>query len=71
MGSSATLAAACAVGMNRLYNLKLSDAELVEFAGIGEKASAGTIHYDNIAVFSIRRFVIVKTNLLQVVKMQP
>ena len=43
MGSSAASASACAVGINKLYNLKLSDAELVEFAGIGEKASAGTI----------------------------
>ena len=53
MGSSAASAAACAVGMNKLYNLKLSDAELVEFAGIGEKASAGTIHYDNVAASAL------------------
>jgi homoserine kinase len=71
MGSSAASAAACAVGMNKLYNLKLSDAELVEFAGIGEKASAGTIHYDNVAASALGGFVIVKTNPLQVVKMQP
>ena len=71
MGSSAASAAACAVGMNRLYNLKLTDAELVEFAGIGEKASAGTIHYDNVAASALGGFVIVKTKPLQVVKIQP
>ena len=71
MGSSAASAAACAVGMNKLYNLKLSDSELVEFAGIGEKASTGTIHYDNVAASALGGFVIVKTKPLQVVKMQP
>jgi len=71
MGSSAASAAACAVGMNKMYNLKLSDAELVEFAGIGEKASAGTIHYDNVAASVLGGFVIVKTNPLQVVKIEP
>ena len=71
MGSSAASAAACAVGMNKLYNLKLNDAELVEFAGIGEKASAGTIHYDNVAASALGGFVIVKTTPLKVVKIQP
>jgi len=71
MGSSAASAAACAVGMNKMYNLKLSDSELVEFAGIGEKASAGTIHYDNVAASALGGFVMVKTNPLQVVKIEP
>ena len=71
MGSSAASAAACAVGMNKLYNLKLSDAKLVEFAGIGEKASAGTVHYDNVAASALGGFVIVKTKPLRVVKIQP
>ena len=71
MGSSAASAAACAVGLNKLYNLKLTDAELVEFAGIGEKASAGTIHYDNVAASALGGFVIVKTKPLNVVKIQP
>ena len=71
MGSSAASASACAVGINKLYNLKLTDAELVEFSGIGEKASAGTIHYDNVAASALGGFVIVKTKPLQVVKMKP
>ena len=71
MGSSAASAAACAVGMNKMYNLKLSDSKLVEFAGIGEKASAGTIHYDNVAASALGGFVMVKTNPLQIVKIDP
>ena len=71
MGSSAASAAACAVGINKLYNLKLTNEELVEFAGIGEKASAGTIHYDNVAASALGGFVIVKTTPLKVVKIQP
>ena len=71
MGSSAASAAACAVGMNKMYNLKLSDSKLVEFAGIGEKASAGTIHYDNVAASALGGFVMVKTNPLQIVKIEP
>ena len=50
---------------------KLSDAELVEFAGVGEKASAGTIHYDNVAASALGGFVMVKTNPFQVVKIEP
>ena len=71
MGSSAASAAACAVGMNKMYNLKLSDSELVKFAGIGEKASAGTIHYDNVAASALGGFVMVKTDPLKVVKIEP
>ena len=71
MGSSAASAAACAVGMNKLYNLKLTDTELVELAGIGEKASAGTVHYDNVAASALGGFVIVKTKPLGDVKIQP
>tara|TARA_B100000029_G_C17432729_1_gene908489 strand:- start:37 stop:954 length:918 start_codon:yes stop_codon:yes gene_type:complete len=71
MGSSAASAAACAVGMNKMFNLKLSDAELVQFAGVGEKASAGTIHYDNVAASALGGFVMVKTNPFQVVKIEP
>ena len=51
--------------------MKLTDEELVEFAGIGEKASAGTIHYDNVAASALGGFVIVKTTPLKVVKIQP
>ena len=49
MGSSAASAAAAAVACNKLFNLNLDANTLVKFAGMGEKASAGSIHYDNVA----------------------
>ncbi|MGH1567613.1 MAG: homoserine kinase, partial [Nitrosopumilus sp.] len=49
MGSSAASAAATAVAFDKLFGLKLDGSALVEFAGSGEKASAGTVHYDNVA----------------------
>jgi len=70
MGSSAASAAACAVGINKLYNLKLSQNKLVSYAGIGEKASAGSIHYDNVAASILGGFVIVSLNPISVVKIE-
>ena len=71
MGSSAASAAGAAVAFDKLYGLKLDDNLLVEFAGIGEKASAGSIHYDNVAASVLGGFVIVKTNPLDVIKITP
>ena len=71
MGSSAASAAATAVAFNRLFGLKLDGNALVEFAGIGEQASAGTIHYDNVAASVLGGFVIVKTDPLDVIKIKP
>ena len=71
MGSSAASAAAAAVAFDKLYKLKLDENLLVEFAGIGEKASAGSIHYDNVAASVLGGFVIVKTNPLEIIKIEP
>lgn len=71
MGSSAASAAATAVAINKLFNLKLDPNSLVKFAGMGEKASAGTIHYDNVAASVLGGFVIVQTNPLNVIKIEP
>ena len=71
MGSSAASAAAAAVAFDKLYGLKLGDNSLVEFAGIGEKASAGSIHYDNVAASVLGGFVIVKTDPLDIIKIDP
>ena len=68
MGSSAASAAACAIGINKLYNLKLSQNELVSYAGIGEKASAGSIHYDNVAASILGGFIVVSSNPLNVIR---
>ena len=71
MGSSAASAAAAAVAFDRLFNLKLDENSLVEFAGSGEKASAGSVHYDNVAASVLGGFVIVKTNPLEVIRVEP
>jgi len=71
MGSSAASAAASAVAFDKLFGLKLNGNSLVEFAGSGEKASAGTVHYDNVAASVLGGFVIVKTNPLDVIRIDP
>ena len=71
MGSSAGSAAAAAVAFDKLFKIKLNSNELVEFAGFGEKASAGSIHYDNVAASVLGGFVIVKTNPLNVITIDP
>ncbi len=71
MGSSAASAAATVVAFDKLFGLKLGSNSLVEFAGSGEKASAGTVHYDNVAASVLGGFVIVKTNPLDVIRIEP
>lgn len=71
MGSSAASAAATAVAFDKLFRLKLDGNSLVEFAGSGEKASAGTVHYDNVAASVLGGFVIVRTNPLDVIRIDP
>ncbi len=71
MGSSAASAAGAAVAFNTLFNLNLKPDTLVQFAGMGERASAGSIHYDNVAASVIGGFVIVRTEPFQVVRIEP
>lgn len=71
MGSSAASAAATAVAFNRLFRLGLDDNTLVECAGVGERASAGSIHYDNVSASVLGGFVIVRTDPLNVIKVVP
>ena len=71
MGSSAASAAATAVALNKLFKLNLSHNSLVEYAGMGEKASAGSVHYDNVAASVLGGFVIIRTNPLDVIKIEP
>lgn len=68
MGSSAASAAAAAVAFDELYKLNLDKNSLVRFAGEGEKASAGSIHYDNVAASVLGGFVIVRTDPFDVIK---
>jgi homoserine kinase len=71
MGSSAASASAAAVAFNTLFDLDLDQNTLVKFAGIGEKASAGSIHYDNVSASVLGGFVIVRTDPLDVIKIDP
>ncbi len=71
MGSSAATAAATAVAVNKLFKLNLNPNSLVEFAGMGEQASAGSIHYDNVAASLMGGFVIVRKKPFDVIKIDP
>ena len=71
MGSSAASAAAATVAFDKLFGLRLEGNSLVEYAGYGEKASAGSVHYDNVAASVLGGFVIVKTDPLQVTRIDP
>lgn len=71
MGSSAASAAAAAVAFDALFALSLDKNTLVEFAGVGEKASAGSVHYDNVSASIFGGFVIVKTNPLDIISIEP
>ena len=70
MGSSAASAAAAAVAFDKLFHLNLDGNSLVRFAGTGEKASAGTIHYDNVAASVLGGFVIVRMDPLDVIRVK-
>lgn len=69
MGSSAASAAAAAVAYDELRGLGLDRDELVRYAGYGEQASAGSIHYDNVAAAVCGGFVAVRTGPLRVTGM--
>jgi len=71
MGSSAASAAAAAVAFDSLFNLRLDPNTLVQYAGIGEKASAGSVHYDNVAASVLGGFVIVRTNPFDIIRIEP
>jgi homoserine kinase len=71
MGSSAASAAAAAVAFDSLFNLRLDPNTLVQYAGMGERASAGTIHYDNVAASVLGGFVIVRTSPFDIIRISP
>ena len=62
LGSSAATAAAVTVGLDRLFSLKLSDAEKLKFAASGEVASAGISHADNVAGSLFGGFVVINSS---------
>jgi len=71
MGSSAASAAAAAIAFDALFGLGLDQNTLIKFAGMGERASAGVIHYDNVSASVMGGFVIVRTDPLDVIRIDP
>ena len=71
MGSSAASAAAAAIAFDALFGLDLDQNTLVKFAGMGERASAGSVHYDNVSASVLGGFVIVRTDPLNVIRIDP
>jgi homoserine kinase len=60
MGSSAASAAAAVLAIDTLLDLRIPKSDLVRFAAEGEKASAGSLHYDNVAASVLGGFVLVR-----------
>ena len=70
LGSSAASVAAVAYGMNRLFDLKLDERHLIQFAAKGEVATAGFEHADNVSAAICGNFVVIKSyNPLEIVKL--
>jgi homoserine kinase len=61
LGSSAASSAAATVAMDSLFDLRLSTQNLIQYAGVGEKAASGTAHYDNVAAAITGGFVMVSS----------
>ena len=63
MGRSAASAAACAIAIRELFDKHgIWHHRVLSFAGSGEKASAGTVHYDNVAASLFGGFVVVDSS---------
>ncbi|HTY74680.1 MAG TPA: homoserine kinase, partial [Candidatus Nanoarchaeia archaeon] len=71
LGSSAASAAAVAFGLNRMFDLKLSNEQLIRLAAKGEIASAGSEHADNVSATICGGFVILKSyNPIEIVNLK-
>jgi len=71
LGSSAASAAAVAYGLNRMFDLKLDNKQLIRLAAKGEVASAGSEHADNVSAAICGDFVIIKSyNPIEIVNLK-
>ena len=71
LGTTGTSAAAAVVGLNKLLDLQFSLNELTDVARMGEIASGGDPHADNVAASIFGGFVIVRNyNPLEVLKVE-
>lgn len=61
LGSSAASAVAAVHGLNEIFQAGLEMAEVIELASLGEVASGGSPHPDNVAACGLGGFAFVKT----------
>ncbi|MDR0461361.1 MAG: homoserine kinase [Nitrososphaerota archaeon] len=61
LGSSAASAAAVAIGINTMFELGLSNKQLIVYAAKGEVASAGSEHADNVSAAVCGNFVLIRS----------
>ncbi|MBE9481524.1 MAG: homoserine kinase [Bacteroidetes bacterium] len=70
LGTTGASAAACIFGLNKLLDLDLPDNEMIDLARMGEIASGGSPHADNVAAALLGGFVLVKSyNPIDVLKL--
>ena len=60
LGSSAASAVAAVHGLNEIFQTRLQAVEVIKLASLGEVASGGTPHADNVAACGLGGFVFVK-----------
>lgn len=61
LGTTGASASASIYGLNKLLNLKMSDNEIIDLARMGEVASGGSPHADNVAAALLGGFVLIKS----------
>jgi len=61
LGSSAASSSAAVIAFNELFECKLTDNEILDYAAEGEVSSAGVKHYDNVVASLFGGFVVVRT----------
>ncbi|MFH2094276.1 MAG: homoserine kinase [Bacteroidota bacterium] len=71
LGTTGATASACIFGMNRLLDLGLDNNEMIDLARMGEVASGGSPHADNVAAALLGGFTLVKSyDPIDVLKLQ-
>ncbi len=58
LGSSAASSVAAALAVDELFDLGMSQSELLGYAALGEKLSSGAAHYDNISASLVGGFTV-------------
>lgn len=71
LGTTGASASACVFGLNKLLSLNLSNNEMIDIARMGEVASGGSPHADNVAAALLGGFVLIKSyNPIDVLKLE-